>query len=113
MKWLRHVVVDLAVTSLIVLAVTDVAPWARWFVWVYTPFMILLRTVALVAGGLMPVTRRPQDAPPSWFFHVLFAVNTVVLLAATWWIEGTGWALIWGLSFAAEARTRRPTLARA
>lgn len=104
MQWLKHVVVDVTVTLLIVYAATGGAGWARWIVLVYTPFMLVLRVASLL--GRMPAQRRPHggEAVPIAFYHLLFALNVAVPLAFAWHVVAAQWALLWILSVAAERR---------
>ena len=106
MGWLKHVVIDLAVTLVIVVAVVTGQAWAQWIVWIYTPFMLFLKLGALFGGSLTAQIQQPDV--PAWFFHVLYAFNVAVLLFYGWWLGGTGWALIWALSAAAERRPATP-----
>ena len=108
MTWIKDVLVDLAVTVLIVVAVTQDAVWARWVVLVYTPLMIVLKGVVLLGGSLL--TPKDGGVPP-WFFHLLFATNVFVAAFDQWWAVAAGWLVIWALSVAAEIRSR-PRLAK-
>lgn len=104
MGWLKHVILDLAVTAVILVAVLTGQAWAQWVVWLYTPFMLLLKVGAFFGGSLTAQVRQPDV--PAWFFHGLYAVNVGALLAYGWWLEGAGWALIWALSAADAHRNR-------
>lgn len=97
MLWLKNVIVDLIVTAVIALMVTQGWPWTEILVWVYTPLALLLRIVALFAGRLARLTEAKHPAP-RWFYHLLYAVNVAMLLAGTEWILAGGWVLIWSLS---------------
>lgn len=108
MPWFKHVWLDLAVTALIVAATVLQQGWAGWVVLVYTPFMLLLKVVAFTGGGLTRPTT-PANPPPDWFYHLLYAANVLLLLAAgrtwrLWWLYAGMWAAIWLLS----TRTTRP-----
>ena len=106
MNWIKHVLVDLMATGLIVAASLQDVAWARWIVLGYTPLMLLLKIAALFMTGLLHLGGPREDAPPHWVFHVLYAVNTAVPLVAGWWLVGGGWALIWALSAAAAFKSR-------
>ncbi len=108
MSWLKHVLLDLAVTVVILLAVLTEQAWARWVVWIYTPLMLLLKVVAVFGAGLTAQVKRADAKVPVWFYHLLYAINVGVLLGFGWWLVGAGWALIWGLSVLAERRARKP-----
>jgi hypothetical protein len=106
MKWLKNVLVDIGVTLVILLTTAGVLPaGAEWVIYVYTPFRLLLKIVSL-SSGVKQVKQQQKDEaqPPEWFFHVLYAVNVIVLLYSRWWWTGAQWALIWGLSMLIERR---------
>ncbi len=106
MSWLKNVVIDIIVTVLIVLVTSNVLPaWADWIVFVYTPFMLLLKAIALFGGVNKIKQKEPADEPPGWFLHVLFAINIAALAYAQWWITAGLWALIWLFSFIIEKRS--------
>ena len=106
MKWLKQVILDLVITVLILVATILNPVWAMWIVVVYTPIMLLMKVFSVFGTGITAKIKQTDAAVPTWFWHSLYAVNTVALLFAGWWITGTQWALIWILSIVAEARTR-------
>jgi hypothetical protein len=102
MGWLRHAIVDIAVTVIILIAVFASQVWAMWIVWIYTPFLLLLKIGALTGG-----VGRSAEGVPDWFYHVLYAVNVAVLLfAALYWVAGA-WVAIWLISAVVGARQPR------
>ena len=113
MKWLKHVVLDLAVTAMIVLAAPLNQTWAGWIVLGYTPLMLALKAFAAFGPSLAVTARKPAADPvPAWFHHLLYAVNVVTLFAAGWKTVAALWAVIWVLSWLAESKVR-PTTATA
>lgn len=108
MSWIRHAVVDLLVTILIVTATFGGQRWAAWAVWIYTPFMLLLRIGAIGAKG----PRRKSPVPEA-FYHLLFALNVLVPALHAYrsgdmnwaWVAGA-WVAIWALSAYGAARQR-------
>ena len=107
MGWLKHVIIDLAVTVVIVIAAVTGAVWAQWVVWIYTPFMLLLKLIGVFGAGVTAQFKRADAEVPKGFYHALYAVNVGILLVYGWWLVGAGWVLIWALSVAAEMRARR------
>lgn len=94
---MKEVVVDLVATALIVVAVIWEPGWAMWIVYIYTPLLLVLKVFALLGRGLsqlIPV----EDDVPRWFYHLLYAVNTILLLVWGWWGVGLQWLAIWALS---------------
>lgn len=122
MDWIKHTLVDVAVTILIVLATTLDLEWARWGVLIYTPLMVILKIVALLGSRALGQLKRKGDGVPPWFYHVLYALNVAFSAgfavaggggnAHQWWVIAGGWALIWVLSIAAELRKGRPAAAK-
>ncbi len=112
MEWLKHAWIDLGVTAFI-LAVAVVRPeWAWWVLGAYTGFMLVLKVLALSGGAIMALGSKPDQTPPLWFYHVLYAVNVGALAWARWWALAGMWAVIWALSAVAAAReTRSPAAA--
>lgn len=109
MHWIKNALIDIAITVLIVLAVTLDLAWARWIVLIYTPLMLILKIVALLGSQTIGQLKRKDDDVPAWFYHALYAVNVIVPAIDGWWLVAGGWALIWLLSLAADVRKRRPT----
>ena len=118
MQWLKNVILDIAVTVLIVLAATLDVEWARWIVLIYTPFMLILKILFVLGGQSLTMLRQSKKivVVPNWFYHTIYAVNVIITAgcalagagAATqhWWMLAGGWALIWILSVVGEMRTR-------
>lgn len=104
MGWLKHVVIDLAITVVIIIATTTGLIWAQWVVWIYTPFMLLLKIGALSGNGKGPASNTDV---PEWFFHLLYGINVAVLFFFHWWYPAAGWAGIWVLSFIAAQRAKK------
>ena len=102
--WIKGIILEVVVTLVILYAVLTDAAWARWFVLIYTPFMLLLKAIAL-AGPRLIRTAGAAAEVPDWFWHLNYAVNVALLLAAAWWLPALGWALIWLLSIAAAHRS--------
>lgn len=121
MEWIKDVLVDLAVTVLIVLAALLDLAWARWMVLIYTPFILIAKVLFFLGGHSISKLKQKIVVVPMWFYHALYAINVTVTAGyavfgagtATqhWWMLAGGWALIWILSIATEARMR-PVRAR-
>lgn len=107
MNWLKSIILDLIVTALLITAVTTDLSWARWVVIIYTPFMLLLKVLALVGQSLIEQFKPRSPEAPAWAFHLLYAVNVAALACAQWWITAAEWAVIWLLSYIEHRRLRR------
>jgi hypothetical protein len=57
-----------------------------------------------VGDEFLNMMNKAQTDAPKWFTHLLYAVNTVILLFFNWWYAGTGWAIIWMLSFLTQRK---------
>lgn len=106
MGWIRYAVVDIVVSVLVVLATFGGLTWAVWPVWIYTPFILLLRVGSL--GARIPQKKTPV---PETLYHALYAVNTVVPIVYAWrggdtnwyWV-GAAWVVVWALSVYSTSR---------
>jgi hypothetical protein len=101
-SWLKSVILDIACTAVIAVAVLVEPAWARWFVIIYTPFMLLMKVAALsVSRGTIKRSRagkaRQVEAPAA-FFHVIYGINLALFVLGRWWIMVAAWAAIWALS---------------
>lgn len=107
MGWLRSTIIDIVVTVCIVFAAFVEVEWARWVIWIYTPFILLLKIGVLFAPPAVkkgPSGKKKKEEAPEWFFHVLYAANVVLLVVAGWWLVAAGWAAIWVISYVAYRR---------
>ena len=99
MSWLKHVILDLAVTALIIFAVATQLEWARWIVLIYTALLIVLRVGGLFGRGGTAGLKLQPTGVPILFYHLLYAVNVAALALGRWWLLAGLWLLIWILSY--------------
>jgi len=108
MPWLKHVILDLVCTAVIAIAVFAAPVWARWFVVIYTPFMLVMKLFSLIVGrgtiGRTMASKTGATGVPRAFFHILYGANVVLLAWGRWWIMAAAWLAIWGVSVAYERR---------
>ncbi len=104
MKWFKVTIVDIAVTICIVVAAFFDVEWARWVIWIYTPFILLLKLGALLAPPVIKRGAAKKEEAPEWVYHLLYAANVILLSVAAWWWVAAGWAAIWVLSYVASRR---------
>lgn len=109
--WLKHVLLELAVTLIIVVATIPELEWARWIVVAYTVLMLFLKVISVVGGNFLKSTRPTNPNVPAWFWHVNYAVNIALLASDRWWWMAASWILIWALSVIFE-RYVNPTIRR-
>lgn len=125
MAWVKNVLLDIVCTALIAVYVLahvktggveagSPAPgWVasvRWFIVIYTPFMLVLKLAALAVGprslrGVGAKKKLDAQAPPG-FFHAVYGLNVALLLWGRLWLLAAGWAAIWILSAIFEMRMR-------
>lgn len=106
--WLKHVVLELAVTAFIALATIPELEWARWLTLGYTVLLLAVKAVALIGRNVLKGVATNEKVP-SWFWHANYAVNVALVAADGWWSMTVGWALIWLFSILYESwRPRRP-----
>lgn len=107
MKWISDVWVDLLITIFIVVSVFTDYNWMEWVVIGYTGIMLLAKAVVLIGDDKLQLIRKTKTAAPDWFNHLLYAVNTGVLLYGAWWITAGAWLLIWILSGIAQRKMKK------
>lgn len=103
--WIKHVLLEIAVTIVIALAAIGDLTWARWIVLIYTPFLLLMKVGVLFGSGFLRSLKGRNDPVPTWFWHTNYAVNVILFLAGQWWLLAAGWGMIWMLSAVHHART--------
>ncbi|MDZ7714887.1 MAG: hypothetical protein U5J95_01620 [Balneolaceae bacterium] len=106
MNWLKDILVDIAVTVFIITAVLLSDPWMKWVIWVYTGIMLLTKAMVLLGDNLLMIVKKAKNEVPSWIPHLLYGINTALLLYFQWWYAAGGWALIWIFSFIADQKIK-------
>lgn len=106
MSWLKHVIVDLAITAIIILYALQSPEWAWWIIVIYTPLLIVLKLLAMSSGVAGAVKAKGGNEPPDWFFHAIYAVSVLLLLRSEEFLLAAGWAVIWLLSAVAQSKSR-------
>lgn len=99
MNWIKALIIDVTVTIVIIIAVTTEMEWARWAVIIYTPFMLLLKLVALLGGSLTRKFKKNVPEAPPWAYHILYLINVAAPALVQWWLIAAQWAAIWLLSY--------------
>jgi len=104
MAWIKNAIIDIAVTAIIVVYALTTATWGWWIIAIYTPLMLLLKVLAM--SGAAAAVQRKADDVPGWFYHLLYGVNVLMLLYASFTNAAIGWAAIWILSAIVESKNR-------
>lgn len=110
MNWLKDVIVDLVATAVIIAAVLTGNSFLSWLVWGYTELLVLIKFFVLIGDSFHNLIKKAKNEAPEWFSHLLYAINTGMLLGFQWWYAGAGWALIWGFSFLTQRKLKRSTV---
>lgn len=109
MGWLRDVIVDLIATAVILAAVLTSNSVLSVLVWGYTGLLLLVKILVLTGGDVLNLINKTKSEAPEWFSHLLYAINTGVLLAFQWWYVGAGWVLIWIFSYLTKRKLEAKT----
>ena len=99
MNWIKNVLIDLAVTLLVVLTVAADQKWAWYILVIYTPLMLILKIGALAGRGALAGMKVQSSQGPTWIYHVLYAANVILLSVGREWWLAAGWLAIWILSY--------------
>lgn len=107
MHWLKDSIVDILVTIFIVIAVFLEAPILSGIIIGYTLVLLIAKGVILIGDDTLNLLNKTKTEAPVWLSHLLYGMNTVVLLYSGWWYTGAGWAVIWALSYMAQRKLDR------
>lgn len=96
MQWLKQIVVDILATLVIALVVFfDSSPVLEYVVYIYTGLMVLARAFTLFSQNFRAITKKKVAEAPVWIYHLLYFLNTAILIFGTYYIVSVGWAFIW------------------
>lgn len=106
MTWFKDVIVDILATLLIIITVLSNQYFLQTIVWGYTALLLAVKAVVVVGKDFMHLISKAKSDAPEWFGHLLYAINTLILLAFQWWYTGAAWALIWLFSYLTQRRIK-------
>ncbi len=109
MSWLKDVIVDILATVAIIAAVLSSNIFLRGLVLGYTGLLLFVKLFVYFGDDFMNMMNKAKSSAPDWFTHLLYAINTGVLLYFQWWYAGAGWGIIWLLSFLIQRRLDKKT----
>jgi len=104
MSWLKDVIVDIAATILIIVAVFLSQPLLSGLIYGYTGLLLIVKLFVLFGDSFSSLASKAKTEAPEWFSHLLYAINTGVLLTFEWWYTGIAWAVIWLISYLAKRK---------
>lgn len=113
MDWIKDIFLDIIVSLFIVSAVFLEIEWMYWIVIAYTAILLLTKAIVLLADDALQLIRKTETKAPKWVNHLIYGVNTLALLVNAWWYVGSGWVLIWLLSWLAQYKLDRSRAASA
>jgi len=105
MKLLKKIWIDLLITIIILLTFFIDTRFIKYFLYIYTPLILIGRIIALTG---LNIQKRNISRAPNWLFHLLYAVNVIVLAFNRWWVLCILWIIIWLLAFIYVARPKTP-----
>lgn len=106
MAWLKDVIVDILATLLIVITVLTNQYFLNIIVWGYTAILLAVKFVVVVGDNFMNIINKAKSDAPEWFGHLLYGINTILLLSFQWWYTGIAWGLIWILSYLTQQKIK-------
>ncbi|SMO46842.1 hypothetical protein [Fodinibius sediminis] len=112
MAWLKDVIVDLIASAVIILAVLFQSPILTGIVWGYTGLLLIVKLLGYFGDGVLDLMSKAQNAAPPWFSHLLYALNTGVILIAGWFYLAIGWAIIWFFSYLTQRKIDQKRVAQ-
>ncbi len=107
MGWLKNVVVDIAVTVVIALAVTGSERWILMVAYGYSVLMLILKLIYFRGPSFQRKAKKQKDAAPAWFIYALYAINAGLFAAYGHWIFAGIWIVIGVLSYIAQKHSER------
>lgn len=104
MSWLKDVIVDIAATVLIITAVLTSNTIIGGIVWGYTVLLLFVKLLVLFGDSFRNMMNKANTEAPEWFTHLLYAINSAVLLSFQWWSAGACWMVIWLASYLVQRK---------
>ena len=107
MGWLKNVVVDIAVTIVIAIAVTSNERWVLMVAYGYSVLMLALKLIYFSGPAMQKKAKKQKDAAPAWFIYLLYAINAGLFGFYSHWIFAGIWIVIGVLSYMAQKHSER------
>ncbi|HKK45486.1 MAG TPA: hypothetical protein VJ964_08185 [Balneolaceae bacterium] len=104
MTWLKEVIVDIAATILIIIGVFINQSILTGIILAYTGLLLITKLIVYFGDNFLNMMNKAKSNAPHWFTHMLYAINTAILLIFRWWYAGAGWAVIWGISYLTQRK---------
>lgn len=107
MAWLKDTIVDIVATTVIVITILTSNSFLSGVVWGYTALLLLVKSFVIIGDDFLNLMDKANTEAPEWFSHLLYAINSGILLFFHWWYAGAGWVLIWGLSYLTQQKLKQ------
>ncbi|MDX1592388.1 MAG: hypothetical protein R3283_10515 [Balneolaceae bacterium] len=108
MHWLKNSAVDLLATLVIAIVVFfDSDYHLEYIVYIYTGLMVLARTITLFSSNFRAITKKKVSEAPQWVYHLLYFLNTGILIFGGFYITAACWAYIWGVAWYVHSAQRK------
>lgn len=107
MKWIKQIVIDLLATAVIALAVFYPNVTLTYVVYIYTGLLAVARAFSLFSRNFQAITQRKVAEAPIWVYHLLYALNVIILAYGKWFITAAGWVFIWAVASYVHQRSKK------
>jgi hypothetical protein len=92
---IKSIAIDVLSVCLVAAAVFTEPVYLDIAVYIYTGLMVLARLVTLLSNNFRQITDKKKSESPLWIYHLIYFLNTALLLYSGWWITSAGWVFIW------------------
>ncbi len=106
MGWIKDIITDLVVTTVIIVAVIVNNEILTGVVFGYSLLMIVAKTIVYFGEQHLRMLHKVKTEAPEWISHILYAVNVAALFSFKWWFTGSIWVGIWIVSWASQRKIR-------
>ena len=95
MSWLKHVIIDLLATLVILIVVFHETTLLEYVLYIYTGLMVLARSSSFFRIDMRAITKEKHNVAPLWIYHLLYFLNVSILLFGQFYITSLFWLFIW------------------
>lgn len=95
MKWLKHIIIDILATLVILIVVFQETTFLEYVLYIYTGLMVIARISSFYRIEMRVVTKQKLTDAPVWIYHTLYFLNVFILLFGQFYITSLFWLFIW------------------
>lgn len=92
---IKSIAIDLLSVGLVAGAVFTEPVYLDIAVYIYTGLMVMARLITLLSRNFQQIADKKKNEGPLWIYHLVYFLNTALLLYGGWWITSAGWVFIW------------------